>query len=118
MRRAITVLAFCLTGCHYWLNDPAALTQPIPERDRVEIWTRGQSYEAHGVRTRGDSLRFVPYWRPPDCDSCATILPLAAVDSIRVQRPDETRTAITAVLVTAYVAFSFWVMVTFSGYRD
>ena len=52
-------------------------------------------------------MRAVPYWRPPDCDSCVIYFQRSAIDSIRVQRVDNLRTGALvgafAVIVTAFI---------------
>ncbi len=93
--RPVLLGAFALLAAGYnYIRDPEALTPPIPERQRFQVWSHGQQQLVHGVRFEGDTLRYVIYFRPPDCDSCAVHVPMAAVDSIRVERVDRTRTDI------------------------
>ena len=85
---------FLLTGCTAWRRDDRALQPPIPNRRPLEIWSGGHSLAAHGVQIHGDSVRAVPRWRPPDCDSCVRHYALTAIDSVRVRRFAPVRTAI------------------------
>jgi hypothetical protein len=39
----------------------------------------------HGVTIEGDSVRAVPFFRPPNCDSCAIRVALRDVDSVQVE---------------------------------
>ena len=52
----------------------------------------GRSVVAHGVERRGDSIRAIPRWRPPTCDSCALWFPLTGIDSVRTRRYSAGRT--------------------------
>lgn len=103
MRHSLAVtpcVLVLLAGCHVWRRSPDTLAQPLEERARVQLWSRGNAYVVHGVRVRGDSVTAVPYWLPPNCDSCALRLPLTLVDSVRIQRSAEGPTiALTTVLV-------------------
>jgi len=53
-------------------------------RQEIEIWRDRKSVTLHGVRIAADSLSGVPLWRPPECDSCRTSMPLQEIDSLRV----------------------------------
>ncbi len=83
-------------GCQRWQLDPQALSEAQPERRRLEVWSGGQRILAHGVEVVGDSVRVVPYWRPPRCDSCVRWLARSAVDSVRVRTTDDLLTALAA----------------------
>jgi len=95
-------------GCQRWRVDSQATAQPVPERRRFEIWMGRQSQVVHGVQVRGDSIRAVPYWRPPACDSCAVYFQRAAIDSIRVQKVDNLRTGLAVGLATAMMVVGYW----------
>ena len=83
-----------LAGCTVWSRDERALQPPIPNRRPLEIWSGGHSLVAHGVQIRDDSVRAVPRWRPPECDSCVRRYARAAIDSVRVRRFSPVRTGI------------------------
>ena len=106
-RRLIVVLCAVIGGCHSWHRHPTMLTQPIDERTRVQLWYGGAAQVVHAVRVREDSVEAVPYWLPPDCDSCAVRIPVSLIDSVRVQRDSPSRTALlgTALLVVTLFAF-------------
>lgn len=113
------VAVFLLAGaCHSWVTDRQALGRPIPERARVLLWTHGEDREVHGVRVRGDSIIAVPYWLPPDCDSCSVRLPLTAVDSIQIAQPDETKNAILGTALLALAGAIIWLVSVFASWKD
>jgi hypothetical protein len=53
----------------------------------------------HGVTLIGDSLRAIPFLKPPTCDSCAMTLAVRDVDSVRVQAVDSEKARLAAALV-------------------
>jgi hypothetical protein len=57
----------------------------------------------HAVRVHADSILGVPYWLPPDCDSCTVRFPLSGVDSIRVQDADKVRTTLLITAITGVI---------------
>ena len=95
------LLTLSLTGCTAWRREPAGLAQPFGPRTPVQVFTPGSSLVAHGVRVGPDSVRVVPRWQPPSCDSCAVTFPLAAIDSIRVRRFSPGRTVALGVVIGA-----------------
>ena len=98
----IVFLALFVTACTTWRRDDAVLRAPVPERRPVQIWSSGRSLAAHGLLVRGDSLRAVPRWKPPDCDTCARFFALAAIDSARVRRISPVRTAVLLAVLAAW----------------
>ena len=88
------VFAVLLAGCTAWRRDERALQPPIPNRRPLEIWSGGRSLVAHGVQIHDDSIRVVPRWRPPECDSCVRRYALATIDSVRVRRFSPVRTGV------------------------
>ena len=92
-------------GCTTWRRDADVLRAPIPKRQSVQIWSGNRALVAHGVQVHGDSVRAVPRWKPPECDTCARYFVLPAIDSVRVHRVSTVRTAaLVAVLIAwAYV---------------
>jgi len=48
------------------------------------VWTGKSTRVLHGVTVDADTVRGVPFQLPLSCDTCRVVLPLAAVDSIRV----------------------------------
>jgi hypothetical protein len=117
-RAAIGCVLVLLAGCHLWRRDPQALVQPLGERTRIQLWSRGEVRVVHGVRVRGDSVVAVPYWLPPRCDSCAVRLPLSLVDSVRVQQPAATRTLILEGGLLAVGITIVWIAVEIASIRD
>jgi hypothetical protein len=62
------------------LPPPVAGFKP---RQEIEIWRGSQVITLHGVHVFEGSIRGVPLWRPPDCDSCLIAVPLESIDSLR-----------------------------------
>ena len=84
-RRGIAaLLAFTTTACTTWARQEPLLTEPVPQRERVQIWIGDESYAVHGVVVRGDTIFAVPYWLSPSCDSCRVRFAASQVDSVRV----------------------------------
>ena len=103
------------SGCQRWHLDSEVVTRPLSERHRLEIWTATGRHEVHGVRLQGDSVRAVPYWRPPSCDSCALYFPRSTIDSIRVQKVDQFRTGVALVAVVVELWVIIWFNQMFAG---
>ena len=107
MREAGPVFACLLVlvgsaGCTGWRRDPDILSTPVPQREPLQIWSGKDALVAHGVEVRGDSVRAVPRWRPPECDSCARFYRLAAIDSVRVREAAPLRTALLVAVLAAW----------------
>lgn len=105
-------------GCQRWQVDDRALAFPQPERRRLEIWSHGQAMLVHGVRVVGDSVLAVPYWKPPACDSCAIRFARSAIDSVRVRRTDEVRTAVAAGVVAVLFVLVLRLFSELQGLKD
>jgi hypothetical protein len=84
----ITVVA----GCTAWSRFAGVPQNPIPERERFQLWRDGSAVVVHGLAASEDSLSGVPAWRPPSCDSCRVALARDDVDSIRVRKYSAVRT--------------------------
>ena len=94
-----------LSACTTWRASSEGLEPPIPARERREIWVEGRRIIVHGIQFRNDTVRAVPYWKAPDCDSCAIYWPRAAIDSVRVPEvaPGNTVVLGGAVLIVLFV---------------
>jgi hypothetical protein len=101
---AAMLLTTSVGACTTWGHKADVLTQPVPERQPLELWTGSQRHWLHGMVVRGDTIRAVPRWKPPGCDSCAILLALADVDSVRVRVASPVRTV---ALVTSLAAFVY-----------
>jgi hypothetical protein len=84
----VTVVA----GCTAWSRFAGVPQNPIPERERFQLWHDGGAVVVHGLAASEDSLSGVPAWRPPSCDSCRVALARDEVDSIRVRKYSAVRT--------------------------
>jgi len=100
-------------ACTTWGHDRVGnvLTQPIPERRPLEVWSGGKRYDVHAVRVVGDSVVMVPHWKPPGCDSCRIVVPRAAVDSVRVRVHAPVRT----VILLGVLGACFWLLAEFAS---
>jgi hypothetical protein len=103
-RLVFLIVATCLMGCTAWRLDEDWLSAPVPVRKPLEIWSEGRGAVVHGVQQRGDTVRAVARWRPPECDTCAIFFPFSSIDSVRTRRFSSGRTiglvaAATAVLL-------------------
>jgi hypothetical protein len=98
-----------VTACTTWRRRDDVLTQPVPERQHLQLWTGRQGHSLHGVVVRGDSIRAVPRWKPPQCDSCAVVLARVAVDSVRVRvsSPVQTVALLTVLYAFVYIGVQF-----------
>jgi hypothetical protein len=97
------LLAIMVSGCTAWRRDDSVLHTTIPQRRPVQVWSQGRALEAHGLEVRSDSLRAVPRWKPPECDSCARFYAVGEVDSLRVRSVSQGRTVSFAILVAVGV---------------
>jgi hypothetical protein len=75
----------------------------------VQLWSGGRAITVHGVTIRGDSVRAVPRWKPPSCDTCALSYSRAAIDSVRVRVPAPLRTALLATSLIGAAIFAIYV---------
>lgn len=104
-REIVTVLlvTMSVTACTTWRRRDDALRRPVPERQHLQLWTGRQGHSLHGVVVRGDSIRAVPRWKPPRCDSCAVLFARAAVDSVRIRVSSPVRTVALLTILAAFV---------------
>lgn len=73
-----------LTGCSTrWQRVDLSAARP-ERRERVQVWSEGQSQVWHSVRIAADSISGIPFFRDPGCDDCRISFKLAQVDSVRV----------------------------------
>ncbi len=110
MRLAVTCgVTFALAACQSWGNSRSldALPEQPAERDRYELWAAGQPHELHALKMDGDTIRGVPWWKDPKCDSCQVAIARVSVDSVRVRTFDGGETGI---LVSLLILISIPVM--------
>ena len=100
---SVLLVTMSVTACTTWRRRDDALTQPVPERQHLQLWTGRQGHSLHGVVVRSDSIRAVPRWKPPQCDSCAVVFARAAVDSVRVRVSSPVRTVALLTVLCAFV---------------
>ena len=82
------LLVLATSACGAGWHRPARLPPgPLPPRQQVQVWRRGDVMRWHAVHLATDSVSGVPFLRPVDCDSCRVALPRAGVDSIRLGNP-------------------------------
>jgi hypothetical protein len=115
LRSALLVTICCcglLSACNGWRGSPSALDGPIPQRKSLQIWSGGRAVTVHGVTVRGDSVRAVPGWQPPSCDTCAIYYSRASIDSVRVRVSAPLRTAL---LVTSLIGAAIFAIYAASG---
>jgi hypothetical protein len=110
----VAQMMLALSACVTWRASSTALTEPSPRRRPLQLWSVGRGSVVHGVVVQGDSVRAVPRWKPPECDSCAVYYSLHAIDSVRVHTPAPIRTTILVTLLVGslYLALS---MIGFGG---
>lgn len=98
----LTGLLVFLAGCTSWGR--LADGQPLPATGTVQLWSGGKARLVHAANVAGDTLKARA--SPPDTSGLA--LPLAAIDSIRIQRVDPGKAVIVGsgvaiVLLLAYL---------------
>jgi hypothetical protein len=81
-----------VTGCTGWSRFAGVPQNPIPERERFQLWRGGTAIVVHGLEASDDSLSGVPAWRPPSCVSCRVAVARDEVDSLRVRKYSAGRT--------------------------
>ena len=108
----VLAVLVCLSACTTWRRDPDILNRPIPRRQPLQIWSGNRALVAHGVEVQGDSIRAVPRWKPPECDTCAHFFTIPAIDSVRSRHPSPIRTGILVAVLAAWV----YITIGFSGY--
>jgi hypothetical protein len=60
----------------------------------------------------------VPYWLPPDCDTCAVPVALSQIDSVRIQQPATMRTFILGGVLVAVSVAIVLIVAQFASWRD
>lgn len=108
MRISLPALTLLLAGCTSFQGGRPLdqLPTPIPAEQRIEVWSRGESYQLHAVTVDADSVRGVRWWHAPECDSCRVTIARAAVDSVRFQRFDGGETGALTLLVAPILIVS------------
>jgi hypothetical protein len=105
-------------GCQRWQLDSSALTTPQPDRRQLEIWSQGHATVVHGFRLQGDTVIAVPYWKRPDCDSCAVRFARVLIDSVRVQAPDNVRSTASLGAGVVFFVVVLWLYRGLLGFKD
>lgn len=100
MQRLTLALLVACSGCTSWQVRTGVLTQPLGLRDQVQLCVAGKCRQVHGVRVYGDSVRAVPYFQNPDCDSCAVRFALSDLDAVKTRRIDRDKTIFFGVVMT------------------
>ena len=81
-------LLACLAGCTSWTRLPE--TRPVPAQGTVQVWSGGHSAPLRDPQLVGDSL----VGRAPLPDTSLSAVPVAGIDSIRIQTADPGKTLI------------------------
>jgi len=89
-----------LLGCTTWQRSAQGLDTSFAPRQSVQLWSVGHAISGHGVRVSGDSVRLVPSWQAPSCDSCARYYSLAHIDSVRTRGAAPVRTGLLAAFLS------------------
>lgn len=112
---ALTTLLLVTAGCtSFQQGRPLeAVPLPAPVRDRFEVWTHGNAHQLHALHLEGDSLVGVPWWKPPECDSCRVALLRTEVDSVRVRRYDGNETGALASVGIPFIVIPGLAMLAF-----
>jgi hypothetical protein len=85
---ACLAVALLLSGCSAgWRRIPVEDHLAVPRQQQVQVWRGGQVLHLQGLIVVGDSVRGIPFPRPPGCDTCRVALARAEVDSVRVGDP-------------------------------
>jgi hypothetical protein len=72
----------------------------------------------HGFRLQGDTVVAVPYWKRLDCDSCAVRFARVLIDSVRVQAPDNVRSAVSLGAGVVFFVVVLWLYRGLLGFRE
>jgi hypothetical protein len=81
-----------VTGCTTWSRFAGVPQNPIPERERFQLWRGDAPLTLHALEASDDSLSGVAPWKPPSCDSCRVAIARTEVDSVRVRKYSPART--------------------------
>jgi len=83
--RAVLVVVSLTAGCaSHWGSRRLDRPQPVKSHEVVWVWTRGVLNKWRAVVFTTDSVSGIPYGRSLKCDTCRRSLPLAQVDSMRL----------------------------------
>jgi hypothetical protein len=95
-------------GCSTWRRNAQGIDTSFAPRESVQLWSAGRAISGHGVRVTGDSVRLVPAWQSPGCDSCARHYQRANIDSVRTRVAAPVRTAALATVLSALFILSIY----------
>lgn len=88
LHRSLAILLTLVAGTSAcgggWHRLDDLTPRALPARAQVQVWQGGRATVLHAVKLESETLRGVPYIKPPTCDSCRLYLPLERVDSLRV----------------------------------
>ena len=89
------------TGCTSWSR--LADEQPVPPRGQVQVWSGGEARLVHTARVVGDT--FKAHAPPPD--TSGIVMPLTAIDSLRIQHVDPGKAVIvgSGVAIVLFLAY-------------
>ena len=96
--------ALCLSGCTGWYAHPDLLVEPIPADAQVRLCAHGHCREVHAVTFSSDSVRAVPYFQAPECDSCALHFARGEIDSVQTREINSGATVFTLLITVPIVA--------------
>ena len=78
IRSTILPLSLVLLGCGAgWRRIDIPEPGPLPARQQVQVWHRGETERWHALVVSADSVSGIPFRRPVSCDSCRLALPRA-----------------------------------------
>ena len=106
-------LALSMNGCTGWYAHPNLLLDPIPVDDQVRLCAHGHCRQVHAVTFSGDSVRAVPYFQAPECDSCALHFARTEIDSVQTRGFNSSATAFVLVITVPIAAVLVYVSATF-----
>lgn len=114
-----TLAVLLLVGCSTYQAARPIDQIPLPaaERERFEVWSAGKSYQLHSLKSVGDSVQGVPWWKDPTCDSCRVTLARSAVDSVRVPGFAGNETGAMVLAMTPFVALGALILM-LQGLKD
>ena len=119
MTRLPLALALLLTtGCSRYVVPirPEALPERLPPTSRLEVWSRGTARQLHRVTVTTDSLRGIPWWQAPECDSCWVTLARSDIDSVRIAEFDPQGTGALFVAILPFAAYGMlWLILSGVG---
>ena len=96
---AAIVLGGCALGPRRIALPPS---ESIPDHRAVEVWRDGKVSRIQQIVFDVDSLRGRRAGTPSDCDSCTVAVAIAAIDSLRLGRDEQTGRLLVGIPVTAF----------------